>query len=142
MNSMRNGPISMFVPGFTRCSSHGPADACSSSRRSTSASVNAVPYTGTLISLNRNGTAPMWSSWPCVRISARTLLAVLLEISEIRRDDVHAQQLGVGKHHSGVDHDDVVAVADGHGVHAELAQAAQRNQLQLVIRHLRFQGIR
>ncbi len=61
--------------------------------------------------------------------------AVLLEVSEVGRDDIHAQQLRVRKHHSRVHYDDVVAVANGHGVHPELAQAAERDQLQLVIRH-------
>ena len=42
------------------------------------------------------------------------MLAVLFEVREVRRDDVHAEQFGVGEHHAGVDHDDVVAVAEGH----------------------------
>ena len=60
---------------------------------------------------------------------AADVLAVLLQIGEIGRDDIDAQQFGVGEHHPGVDDDDVVAVADGHAVHAELAQAAQRDDL-------------
>jgi hypothetical protein len=35
----------------------------------------------------------------------------------------------VGEHHAGVDDDDVVTVADRHGVHAELAQTAERDNL-------------
>ncbi len=70
------------------------------------------------------------------------VLAVLFQIGEIGCNDVDAQQLGVRKHHAGVHHDDVVAVADGHGVHSKLAQAAERDELELLIWHLRFQGIR
>ncbi len=66
------------------------------------------------------------------------LVAMLLQIREIGRDDVHAQQFRIGKHHAGVDDDDVVPVADGHRIHTELAQAAERDQLKLVIRHVRF----
>ena len=46
-----------------------------------------------------------------------------------------AKQLRIRKHHSGVHDDNVVAVADGHRVHAKLAQAAERDQLNLLIRH-------
>ena len=60
---------------------------------------------------------------------AADVFAILLEIGEIGRDDIDAQQLGVGEHHPGVENDDVVAVADGHAVHPELAQAAERDDL-------------
>ena len=66
------------------------------------------------------------------------VLAVLLEVSEIGRDDVDAQQFGFGEHHPGVDDDDVVAVAQGHAVHAELAQPAERDHLQFCIWHRIF----
>ena len=55
------------------------------------------------------------------------ILAVLLEIGGVRDDDIHAEQLDFGEHHSGVNHDDVVAVTQGQHVHAELAQTAQGN---------------
>ena len=58
---------------------------------------------------------------------------VLLQIGEVGRDDIDAQQFGVGEHHPGVHDDDVVAVADGHGVHPELAQAAERDDLEFFI---------
>ncbi len=60
---------------------------------------------------------------------AADVLAILLEVGEVGRDDVDAQQFGVGEHHAGVEDDDVVAVADGHAVHAELAQAPERDDL-------------
>jgi hypothetical protein len=46
---------------------------------------------------------------------------ILLEIAEVGRDDVDAHQLGVGEHHARVDDDNIVAIADGHRVHPELA---------------------
>ena len=64
---------------------------------------------------------------------------VLLQIGEIGRDDVDAEQFRIGEHHSRIDDDDVVAVTDGHRVHAELAQSAQRNYMELAIRHLKSQ---
>ena len=82
---------------------------------------------------SKNGTAPMWSSWPCVRIRPRTCSRFCFEKREVGRDDIDAQQFGIGEHHPGIDDDDVVAVAEGHRVHAELAQSAQRDDLQLLI---------
>ena len=49
------------------------------------------------------------------------MLPVLFEVGEIGRNDIYAQKFLVREHHAGVDHDDVVAVADGHRVHPELA---------------------
>ena len=63
------------------------------------------------------------------------LLLVLFQKGEIGHNQVDAQQLVFGKHHPGVDHDDLVGVAQGGHVHAELAQSAQRNHLQLVFSH-------
>ena len=39
------------------------------------------------------------------------MFTVVLEVGEIRRDDVDAHQFRVGKHHAGIDDDDVVTVA-------------------------------
>ena len=72
----------------------------------------------------------MWSSWPWVRTMPRTALAVFDEIGNVGDDDVDAEQFGFGEHESGVDDDDVVAPADGHAVHTELAQAAEGDNLQ------------
>ena len=63
------------------------------------------------------------------------VLLVFLEVGQVGHDQVDAQQLGFGKHHAGIDDDDVVAVADGGHVHAELAQPAQGDYLQLAISH-------
>ena len=63
------------------------------------------------------------------------LLLVLFQVGEVGHDDIDAQQFRVGEHHAGIDHDDVVAVADGGHVHAELAESAERDYLQLQISH-------
>jgi len=55
---------------------------------------------------------------------------VLFQVGNVRDDDIDAQQLLLGKHQSRIDHDDVLATAEGHHVHAELAQPAQRNSPQ------------
>ena len=61
---------------------------------------------------------------------AADALAVFGEIGNVGDDDVDAEQFGFGEHESGVDDDDVVAPADGHAVHTELAQAPERDNLQ------------
>ena len=57
-------------------------------------------------------------------------LPVLGEIGNIGNHDVDAEQFGFGEHQAGVDHNNVVAPADGHAVHAELAEAAEGDNLQ------------
>ena len=64
------------------------------------------------------------------------VLAVLLQIGEVRRDDVHAEQFVLGEHHTGVNQDDIVAISQRERVHPELAEAAERNNLKFVVRHL------
>ena len=64
---------------------------------------------------------------------------VLLQIGEVGDHDVHAQELLFREHHPGVDDDDVVPVAQGQAVHAELAEPAQGDHLQLAIRHMKDQ---
>ena len=61
---------------------------------------------------------------------AADVLAVLDQVGNVGDDDVHAEQFGFGEHQAGVDDDDVVSPADGHAVHAELAQSAERNNMQ------------
>ncbi len=53
--------------------------------------------------------------------------AVLFEVGDVRNDEVNAEELGFGKHHAGVDDEDVVAEPEGHHVHAEFAEAAERD---------------
>jgi hypothetical protein len=63
------------------------------------------------------------------------LLLVLFEEREVGHDEVDAQQFGIGKHHPAVHDDHVLAVANRRHVHAELAQTAEGDYLQLVISH-------
>ena len=62
---------------------------------------------------------------------------MLLQIGEIGSDDIHAEQLGIREHHAGVDHDDVVAVAQRHRIHAEFAETAERDNFEFLIGHRR-----
>ena len=61
---------------------------------------------------------------------AAHMLAIFKEIRNVGDDDVNAQQLGFGKHQARVNHHDVIAIADGHAVHPELAHPAQRNYME------------
>jgi hypothetical protein len=54
------------------------------------------------------------------------------EIADVGDDDVDAEELFLGEHQAGVNDDDVVAETEGEAVHAEFAQAAERDDLQLV----------
>ncbi len=53
-----------------------------------------------------------------------------LERPEVRDDQVDAEQLRLGKRHAGVNEDGGVAAGDHHHVHAELADAAERHDLE------------
>ena len=52
------------------------------------------------------------------------VLLVLDEVGDVGDDDVDAEELGLGEHEAGIDDDDVVFVAEGEAVHAELAESA------------------
>ena len=52
------------------------------------------------------------------------VLLVLDEVGNVGDDDVDAEELGLGKHEAGIDDDDVVFIAEGEAVHAELAESA------------------
>jgi hypothetical protein len=58
---------------------------------------------------------------------------VLLQVGDVRDDDVHAEQFLLREHQTGVDHDDVFAAAKRHHVHAKFAQSAQRNGPQRLL---------
>ncbi len=55
---------------------------------------------------------------------------VLLELAEIRDDQIHAEQLRLREHHARIDEDGRVAARDDHHVHPEFADAAERDQLE------------
>jgi hypothetical protein len=52
-------------------------------------------------------------------------LAVLSEIADVGDDDVDAEELFFGEHQAGIDDDNVVFIAEGQAVHAELAESAE-----------------
>src|SRR5258708_7807353 len=64
-------------------------------------------------------------------------LPVLNQIRNVRDNNVHAQQLGLGKHKAGVDDDDVVTPAHGHAIHAKFAEAAKGYKVELSRGHRR-----
>ena len=72
---------------------------------------------------------------PVRQNDAAHMLPVLEEISDIRNNDVNPEQFTLGKHQAGINDDDIVAPAHGHAVHAELAEATQRHDLQFPRRH-------
>ena len=63
---------------------------------------------------------------------ATQLRPVLLEVRDVRDDEVDAQHLLVREHQARVDDDHVVALLDGHHVLADLADTAERDHAQRV----------
>jgi hypothetical protein len=57
----------------------------------------------------------------------------LLQVREIGDHPIDAEQLGIRKHDAGVDHDCRVAPGEREHVHAELAEASERNDFEHVI---------
>jgi hypothetical protein len=72
MNSMPNGPRVISSRALTFFRNRSVGRPCSWSLRAASPSVKSLPYTGTRAFSNSQGSAPMWSSWPCVRRIPRT----------------------------------------------------------------------
>src|SRR6185312_2549026 len=62
-------------------------------------------------------------------------IGVLLKVGEVGSNDIDAEQFRFRKHHAGVDHDDVLAIAKRHRIHPEFAKPADWYYLQLEIRH-------
>jgi hypothetical protein len=61
---------------------------------------------------------------------------VLRKVGDVGYDDVNAEEFRFRKHEAGVDHDDVVFPADRKAIHAEFAEAAERDNFQLICLHL------
>ena len=57
-----------------------------------------------------------------LEVFTSNVLAILLQVGNIRDDQVDAQKLRFREHHAGVYDDDVVAVAQRHHVHAKFAE--------------------
>ena len=61
------------------------------------------------------------------------LVAVLLDVGDVRDDEVDAEHLLFGEHEAGVDDDHVVAVLEQHHVLADLAETAEGDDAELLI---------
>ncbi len=57
------------------------------------------------------------------------LPAPRLEVRQVRHDEVDPEQVGLREHRAGVDDDGRVPTRDGHRVEAELAEAAERHDI-------------
>src|SRR6266513_180946 len=55
------------------------------------------------------------------------LRAVLLQVGDVGNDQINAKEFRLREHHARVDDDDFVTEPQCHHVHAEFAEAAQRN---------------
>lgn len=69
---------------------------------------------------------------------AQQVLDVLGQVGEVRQDQVDARHVALGEHQATVDHDHGVAVLDDGHVAADLAQAAERDDLQLLVQGRSF----
>src|SRR5436305_1960922 len=68
--------------------------------------------------------------WPVGNDDAAHLVAALFQVGDVGDDQVDAQHRLLGEHEAAVDHDDVVAVLEGHHILADLFKAAQRDGAQ------------
>ena len=129
MASTRNGPASTTSRGIRpRRSTFSIPNSSSLSR--TKPSVSGIPYTGNLQLLDEK-----WNGADVVFVTVReeNRLHALRPVEEVRHvgnDDVDAERGGVGKHHSAIDDDGVVAVLVDHQVHPDLAEAAEGDDAQ------------
>ena len=54
----------------------------------------------------------------------------LLQVGEIGNDPIDAQELRIGKHHSGVDNDRCLTPGECQHIHAEFTEPAERNDFE------------
>ena len=66
---------------------------------------------------------------------ATHLFLVFQQVGEIRDYEIHAQQFISGKHQSGIDDNDIVAIADRHHVHAEFPKSAEGDNFHPIVSH-------
>jgi hypothetical protein len=69
------------------------------------------------------------------------MVATGLDVGHVGDDQVDPELIGVRKHHAGVDQDGRVLPRHGHHVHAELAKAAQGDDLESGRRHRGYRGL-
>src|SRR4051794_33038594 len=72
---------------------------------------------------------------PMCQHNSAHFIAVLEQISNVRDNDIHAEQLGFGKHQACVNDDNVVAIAHGHTVHSKFAETAKRYKIEFMRGH-------
>ena len=66
--------------------------------------------------------------------NAADMLAILFEVGDVGDDEVDAKEFGVGKHHAGVDDEDIVAKTQDQHVHTKFAETTERNNGKRLIR--------
>ncbi len=74
-------------------------------------------------------------------MSALTLLPPRLDVGQVGDDQVDAELVGIREHDARVDEDGGVLPRHGHHVHAELAEASERDDLERRRRHVRYGGL-
>ena len=72
---------------------------------------------------------------PVGQNDAADFVAVLDQICDVGNNDIHAEQFGFREHKAGVDDDNVIAVAHGHAVHSEFAEAAKGYKMEFLRGH-------
>ncbi len=98
--------------------------------------MNSVPQTGTLSSERIQRQRADVILVAVREDNSPHTLAILGEIRNVRNYDIYPEQFSLREHEPRIDNDDVVAPADGHAVHTELAEAPKRNDLQFSSWHL------
>ena len=123
-NSAANGPQATGSPSLSiSMNSASRSRPCSSSFDLTMPSVSRVPQTSrTPISRITYGSAPMWSSWPCVRMTASMPPGALAQVGEVGQHEVDAEHLVAREREAAVDQDAALALLDDAQVVADLAR--------------------
>jgi hypothetical protein len=62
-------------------------------------------------------------------------VSVLQQISNVRDNNVHAEQLGFREHQACVNDDNVVTIAHGHAVHSKFAKTAKGYKMEFMRGH-------
>ena len=57
-------------------------------------------------------------------------MSVLLQLPQVGDHEIHAEQLRLREHHTGINQDGRAAAGDDHHVHAELAKPAERDHIE------------
>lgn len=60
---------------------------------------------------------------------------VLDQEGEVGDDHIHTQKFRIREHHARVNNKNVFPIADGHAIHTEFAESAERNDLQFLTGH-------